>query len=149
MFLASAAVYAGGYRIGAQGQRALAMGHAGVGVVNSAETAFFNPSGLVYLEDKFTVSAGVTGVFSNVKWQNESTGQFAETDSPMGTPFYFHASYKINEWLAAGLTVTSPYGSTVEWEKAPGSFPCRGFASIQGLSKNSVATCPNRLSNSR
>lgn len=117
MFLASAAVYAGGYRIGAQGQRALAMGHAGVGVVNSAETAFFNPSGLVYLEDKFTVSAGVTGVFSNVKWQNESTGQFAETDSPMGTPFYFHASYKINEWLAAGLTVTSPYGSTVEWEK--------------------------------
>lgn len=122
LMLASATVYAGGYRVGAQGQRALAMGHAGVGVVNSAEIAFFNPSGMVYLEDKFTVSAGVTGVFSNVKWQNTSTGQFAETQQGMGTPFYFHAAYKVNEWLSLGLSVSTPYGSTVEWERDwPGS----------------------------
>lgn len=122
LMLASATAYAGGYRVAAQGQRALAMGHAGVGVVNSAETAFFNPSGLVYLEDKLTVSAGVTGVFSNVKWQNRSTGQFAETQQDPGTPFYFHAAYKVNEWLSLGLSVSTPYGSTVEWERNwPGS----------------------------
>jgi long-chain fatty acid transport protein len=117
LVLALATAYAGGYRVGAQGQRALAMGHAGVGVVNSAEIAFFNPSGMVYLEDKFTVSAGVTGVFSNVKWQNTSTGQFAETQQGMGTPFYFHATYKVNEWMSVGLSVSTPYGSTVEWER--------------------------------
>lgn len=122
LMLASASAYAGGYRVAAQGQRALAMGHAGVGVVNSAETAFFNPSGLVYLEDKFTVSAGITGVFSNVKWQNTSTGQFAETRQDPGTPFYFHAAYKVNEWISLGLSVSTPFGSSVEWERDwPGS----------------------------
>ncbi|SDG78299.1 OmpP1/FadL family transporter [Psychroflexus sediminis] len=122
LMLATTLAYAGGYRVGAQGQRALAMGHAGVGVVNSAETAFFNPSGLVYLEERLTISAGITGVFSDVKWQNTSTGQFAETQQDPGTPFYFHAAYKVNEWLSLGLSVSTPYGSSVEWEKNwPGS----------------------------
>ena len=115
--LAAATTYAGGYRVSVQGQRALAMGHTGVAVVNSAELAFFNPSGLVYLENKLTVSAGVSGVFSDVIWQNESTGQYAETDNPMGTPFYLGASYKVKDWLSIGLSVTSPFGSTVKWEK--------------------------------
>lgn len=114
--LASAVTYAGGYRVGVQGQRALAMGHTGVAVVNSAELGFFNPSGLVYLENQLTISAGVSAVFAEVAWQNETTGAVARTDNPVGTPFYFNASYKINDWVAVGLSVTTPYGSTVEWE---------------------------------
>ena len=114
MFFAVAS-YAGGYRVSTQGQRALAMGHSGVAVVNSAELAFFNPAGLVYLEDKLNISAGVTGVISNVRWQNEMTGGFAETESSMGTPFYLYASYSISEKLALGLSVYTPYGSSVEW----------------------------------
>lgn len=117
VFLAYLSSYAGGYRVGAQGQRALAMGHSGVAVINSAEMGFYNPAGLIKLEKKFNVSAGVTGVFSNVRWQNADTGQFAQTDSPIGTPFYFYASYKVNDWLAAGLSVYTPYGSSVEWEQ--------------------------------
>lgn len=107
--------YAGGYRVSTQGQRALAMGHSGVAVVNSAELAFFNPAGLVYLENKINISAGMTGVISNVKWQNEMTGGFAETESSLGTPFYLYASYSVSEKLALGLSVYTPYGSSVEW----------------------------------
>jgi long-chain fatty acid transport protein len=114
--LAGTITYAGGYRVGVQGQRALAMGHTGVAVVNSAELGFFNPAGLVYLENQLTISAGVSAVFSEVAWQNESTGATARTDNPAGTPFYFNASYKLNENLALGLSVYTPYGSTVEWE---------------------------------
>lgn len=117
LFLAFASAYAGGYRVGAQGQRALAMGHSGVAVVSNAELAFFNPAGLVHLENNLNVSAGVTGVFSSVNYQNVNTGQTAQTDSPIGTPFYLYASYKINEWLAAGISVYTPYGSRVEWER--------------------------------
>lgn len=109
-------IYAGGYRVAVQGQRALAMGHTGVAVVNSAELGFFNPAGLVYLEDKLTISAGVSAVFSEVAWQNEFTGDSARTDNPAGTPFYFYASYKLNEKLSLGLSIYTPYGSTVEWE---------------------------------
>ena len=72
--LAVASVYAGGYRVSLQGQRSLAMGHTGVAVVNSAEIAFFNPAGLVHLENNLSVSAGGFGVFSDVKYQNLDTG---------------------------------------------------------------------------
>ncbi|HET8753449.1 MAG TPA: outer membrane protein transport protein, partial [Salinimicrobium sp.] len=115
--LSTAVTYAGGYRVSTQGQRALAMGHTGVAVVNSAELAFFNPSGLVYLENQLTISAGVHAVFSDVAWQNEETGQFGSTDNPMGTPFYLNVAYKVKDWLSVGLSVTTPYGSTVEWEE--------------------------------
>ena len=114
--MSGAVTYAGGYRVGVQGQRALAMGHTGVAVVNSAELGFFNPSGLVYLENRLTISAGVSAVFSDVAWQNAETGETARTDNPAGTPFYFNASYKLKDWLAVGLSVYTPYGSTVKWE---------------------------------
>ena len=117
VLIVSASVYAGGYRVGLQGQRSLAMGHSGVAVVSNAELAFFNPAGLVYLEDKLNISAGVSAVFSDVAWQNEQLAQFSQTDSPVGTPFYLYGSYKVNDWLALGLNVSTPYGSRVEWEK--------------------------------
>ncbi len=114
--LAAAVTYAGGYRVALQGQKSLAMGHTGVAVVNSSELVFFNPAGLVYLENKLNISAGVSGVFSNVAYQNESTGASAITDSPTGTPLYFYASYKATDWLALGVGVYTPYGSTVAYE---------------------------------
>jgi len=116
-FISVFQVYAGGYRISLQGNQALAMGHTGVAVINSAESAFFNPSGLVYLENKLNVSAGGFGIFSNTKWQNTDTGQFSETESQVSIPFYMYASYKINEWATAGVAAYTPYGSSVKWEK--------------------------------
>jgi len=114
--LATAVTYAGGYRVSLQGQRALAMGHTGVAVVNNAELGFFNPAGLVYLENRLNVSAGGFGVFADIAYQNEQTGDVARVNSSVGTPFYLYASYKVTDWLTAGLSVYTPYGSGVEWE---------------------------------
>ena len=113
--LASAVTYAGGYRVSLQGQRSLAMGHTGVALVNNAELAFFNPAGLVYLENKINIAVGASAVFSNVIWQNEELGQMAETNSAVGTPFYAYFSYSVNDWLTLGLSAYTPYGSAVEW----------------------------------
>ena len=113
--LAASSIYAGGYRVALQGQKALAMGHTGVAVVNSAELAFFNPSGLVFLENKLNISAGVTAISSNVKYQNINTGATAETDNPLSTPINLYASYAINDWLSAAIAVYTPYGSSVEY----------------------------------
>ena len=115
MFLAAASVYAGGYRVSLQGQRSLAMGHTGVAVVNNAELAFFNPAGLVFLENKINAAAGVSAVFSDVVWQNEQYGEFARTDSPVGTPFYAYFSYKLSDRFTLGFAAYTPYGSSVEW----------------------------------
>ncbi|TBW30194.1 OmpP1/FadL family transporter [Gramella sp. KN1008] len=115
--LATAITYAGGYRVSLQGQRSLAMGHTGVAVVNNAELAFFNPAGLVFLEDRINAAVGVSAVFSDVVWQNEEYGQMARTDSPVGTPFYAYFSYKLSEKFSVGLAAYTPYGSSVAWEK--------------------------------
>ncbi|HET8885412.1 MAG TPA: outer membrane protein transport protein [Salinimicrobium sp.] len=115
VLLATAVTYAGGYRVSLQGQRSLAMGHTGVAVVNNAEIAFFNPAGIVYLENKLNAAVGVSGVFSDVAWQNEEFGQYAQTESPMGTPFYAYVTYSVTDWMSVGLAAYTPYGSAVEW----------------------------------
>ncbi|MDH7445327.1 OmpP1/FadL family transporter [Aquimarina sp. 2201CG14-23] len=113
--LVTLVTYAGGYRVSVQGQRAMAMGHTGVAVVNSAELVFFNPAGLVYLENKLNVSVGASGIFTDVIYQNSELGISSETDSSVGTPLNIYGSYKVNDWLALGLGVYTPYGSEVTW----------------------------------
>lgn len=115
LLLISGFSYAGGYRVSLQGNKALAMGHTGVAIVQSSESVFFNPAGLVYLEDTFNVSAGISGVFTNVAYQNTATGISERSDSPMGTPFYVYASYKANDWVSFGLGIYTPYGSEVRY----------------------------------
>lgn len=116
MALTASSAFAGGYRVSLQGQKQLAMGHTGVAVVNSAEVMFFNPAGMVYLEDRFNVSGGVNGLFAKTKFQNSTYNWTNSTDN-FGTPFSVYASYKATDWLAVGLAVYSPYGSAVEWDK--------------------------------
>ncbi len=116
LFLATAVTYAGGYRVSLQGNKSLAMGHTGVAVINSSELVFFNPAGLVYLENKLSVSVGAHGVLANVNYQNSATGENAMTDSGVGTPFYAYVSYQANDWLAFGLGIYTPYGSGVTYE---------------------------------
>src|SRR5690606_8057392 len=116
MALAGSSMFAGGYRVAIQGQKQLAMGHTGVAVVNSAEVAFFNPAGMAYLDKKFNVSIGASGLFANTKFQNSQYNWEASTEN-FGTPFSVYATYKLNDWLTAGLAVYSPYGSAVDCDK--------------------------------
>lgn len=114
--LASASMFAGGYRVSIQGQKQLAMGHTGVAVVNSAEVAFFNPAGMSFLDKKFNLSVGGSALFAKTRFQNSQYNQTASTDN-MGTPFNLYATYKIADWVSAGLAIYTPYGSSVEWEQ--------------------------------
>ncbi|MFD2891853.1 OmpP1/FadL family transporter [Flavobacterium chuncheonense] len=114
--LAGTTAFAGGYRVSIQGQKQLAMGHTGVAVVNSAEVAFFNPAGMAYLDKKFNISVGANGLFAKSKFQNSEFNWTNSTDN-FGTPFSVYATYKLTDWLTAGLAVYSPYGSAVEWDQ--------------------------------
>jgi long-chain fatty acid transport protein len=114
--LASASMFAGGYRVSIQGQKQLAMGHTGVAVVNSAEVAFFNPAGMSFLDKKFNLSVGGNALFAKTKYQSTQFNQTASTDN-IGTPFSLYATYKINDWVSAGLAVYTPYGSSVAWDQ--------------------------------
>lgn len=116
LLLISTMAYAGGYRVSTQSNRQLAMGHTGVAVVNSADILFFNPAGIVHLENKLNFSGGGFGVISSVSYQNSEFGTSSQTESPTGTPVYAYGTYKINEKLAVGLGIYTPFGSNVTWE---------------------------------
>ena len=114
--LAGSTAFAGGYRVSIQGQKQLAMGHTGVAVVNSAEVTFFNPAGMAYLDNKFNVSFGGNALFAETRFQNSQYNWTAST-SNLGTPFSVYATYRITDWLTAGLAIYTPYGSSVEWDQ--------------------------------
>lgn len=114
MLLITSSIFAGGYRVSVQGQKQLAMGHTGVAIVNSAEVAFFNPAGMSFLDKKFNLSIGGSALFAKTRFQNSTYNWQAATDN-MGTPFNLYATYKIADWVSAGLAVYTPYGSSVDW----------------------------------
>ena len=61
------------------------------------------------------MSAGVSGVFTNAKYRN---GDYShKADNEVSTPMYFYAGFKIYDNLAAGISVTTPYGSGLNWGK--------------------------------
>lgn len=116
-FLVGSTLYAGGYRVSIQGQKQLAMGHTGVAVISSAESVFFNPASISFLDGKMNFSLGVSGIIGETRFENKQYGIAENTDNPLGTPFNFYATYKANDWLAFGLGVYTPYGSSVKWDK--------------------------------
>lgn len=107
--------FAGGYRVSFQGVRQASMGLTSATQVHDASVAFYNPAGLAFIESKVSIAAGGFGIVNKVKWQNPSTLESAETDSPLGTPFYFAASYRPVEDITLGVSLTTPFGSTVTW----------------------------------
>nr|CAG38651.1 putative outer membrane protein [Ornithobacterium rhinotracheale] len=108
-------LWAGGYRVSLQGVRQAAMGAQGVALSHDASVAFFNPAALAFVDDKLSIAVGGFGIGITAKYQNRETLYKAETDNPLGTPLYLATSYKPTEKLALGVSVTTPFGSTVDW----------------------------------
>lgn len=107
--------FAGGYRVSLQGVRQASMALIGSMNTNDASVAFYNPAGLAFVDSKFSVAAGGFGITNNVAWQNRSTLESAEADNPIGTPIYFAASYRPFKDITVGVSLTTPFGSTMKW----------------------------------
>jgi long-chain fatty acid transport protein len=107
--------YAGGYRVALQGQKALAMGHTGVAMSESAESVFFNPGAITQLSANTDIVGGLAVLGSEAKYEEEDTLSKAETDNPLGTPFNGYVAQKWNDDVSWGLGIYTPYGNKVEW----------------------------------
>ncbi|SZD71689.1 47 kDa outer membrane protein precursor [Candidatus Ornithobacterium hominis] len=114
LFLAVDA-FAGGFRVSLQGVRQSALGAQGAALTGDASVMFYNPAALAFVGSQWSVAAGVFGVRLTSKYQNRTTLETAETDNPLGTPLYAALSYKPVDKLALGVSVTTPFGSTVDW----------------------------------
>lgn len=128
-------VLAEGYQVNVLSTKQTGMGHVGTGMKLGAESMHFNPAGLVYLRKHVDMSLGVAGVFSNAKY--EQGNYSAKTDNPVGTPVYGYVGYRIYDNLAAGISLTTPYGNSLKWPKA-----WKGAHLIQDISLKSYVLQP-------
>ena len=110
-------VFAGGFRVSLQGVKQLAMAHTSAHAEDASVT-FFNPAGMSFIPAKLSVVAGGFGAKSSVTYQNLTNNYSHETDNPIGTPLYAAVAYKVTDAISVGMSVTTPYGSTVDWGKS-------------------------------
>jgi len=108
-------VKAEGYAVNVQGNKQTGMGHVGTALNFDASSMQWNPGALATLDQKYSFSVG--GFATIIK--TEFTGSLGkeETDNPTGTPFYLYGSMKVNNKLAIGLGVYTPFGNKVDWGK--------------------------------
>lgn len=104
-----------GYQVNLQSAKQAGMGHVGVAMPLGAESMHFNPAGLTTMKGSIDLSVGASGVFTNIEYQNGDIK--AKTDNGVSTPMYAYAGFRIYDNLAAGISVTTPYGSGLNWGK--------------------------------
>lgn len=133
--LLSLAAMAEGYQVNLQSTKQSGMAHTGAALKLGAESMHFNPAGLGFMDKALDLSAGVSGVISTVTWENG--GKMASTSNPISTPMYLYAGFKIVGGLNAGISVTNPYGSTMDWGKN-----WAGAALVQDIALKSFSIQP-------
>lgn len=108
-------VWAEGYQVNVLSAKQTGMGHVGTGMKLGAESMHFNPAGLVFLNNHVDLSVGVSAVSAKAKYTNGAYS--AKTDNPISTPMYAYAGFRIYDNFAAGISLTTPYGSSLKWPK--------------------------------
>lgn len=118
--LAALSAAAEGYQVNSFSARQTGMGHTGVALKLGAESQLFNPAAMAFTDKTLDVSAGMSAIKASAYCKHE--GKQWETSNKISTPFNFAASFHVYEELYAGITLYTPYGSSINWGKAwPGA----------------------------
>lgn len=119
--LASGA-FAEGYQVNNMSAKQTGMGHVGAAMRLNSESIFFNPAATAFQTSKFDISAGFTGILSNVSYRSLPTvangyesGPAEKSDNKLSTPLHVYFNYKPIDRLAVGLGFYTPYGSSMNW----------------------------------
>lgn len=102
-----------GYQVNTLSTRQLGMGHAGIGMKLGAESQFFNPAGMAFMTDNVDLSASINAIMPTCK--AIVGGESYKTDNDPSTPFSVFGSFSILDNLKAGISVYTPYGSSINW----------------------------------
>ncbi len=117
-------------------QSVVGSGTAGAGGAASAydaSTIFYNPAGMSFLQDKLTVTTGLSYIIPNIGFTNQ--GSLTAPGSPIqqqtlgpgvtksyNAPFFnstvpqLYIAYKINDKLSVGLGVNAPFGLETNYD---------------------------------
>ena len=110
--LAASASQAAGIAIDTQGGRATGMGSTGVASARDGSSIYYNPAGILGV-NKLDVELGASLIFVDLGFQ--PTGGTRQNQTPFSPPPHGYFVYKLNEQLAAGVGVFTPFGANSRW----------------------------------
>lgn len=112
----SVMTFAGGYQVRLQGQKQTGIGLIGTPFAFGASSIFYNPGSLSFMDQKYSFSAGVSGVMATATFRAANSDYKASTNNPTGTPLYFYGAGKVTDDLTVGFGIYTPYGNTLKWD---------------------------------
>lgn len=116
---ASSLAVAGGYKIPEQSINSTALGAAYVAHTMGADTAYYNPANMVFMEDKRYVEGGVTLAHlpsNEYTLADPYSGESEVEDLPI--PYLHYVSKPMGDFRW-GVSLTVPGGLTKRWEAQP------------------------------
>lgn len=120
LLLTSVSVFAEGYQVNTFSPKQEGMGHVGVAMKLGAESNIFNPAAVSFSGKTLEISAGVSAISALASC--DYNGKKYETDNGVSTPFNISAAFRIYDNLYAGISLYTPYGSSINWgENWPGA----------------------------
>lgn len=102
-----------GYQINSLSAKQIGMGHTGIALKLGAESMFFNPAGMAYMDKTLDLAGSVTGIMPTCTATID--GKDYETDNGVSTPIGIHAAFSIYDNLKGGISFYTPYGSSINW----------------------------------
>jgi len=113
--VASTAVMAGGYKIPEQSLNSMALGAAYVAHTTGADTAYYNPANMAFMEDKQYVEGGITlaHLFSNTYDLGQFSGESEIENIAIPNMHYVANAMGDFRW---GVSLVAPGGLTKRWE---------------------------------
>lgn len=115
---------AGGFQLNEHGARAMAMGFAvASGDACDVSTIFYNPAGMSFLRDGFSLMIGVTPLLPQATFTGPTNSNNSATTSMDLWAFplpHLYAAYKLQVSgisLAAGVGVFVPFGAGTSWKE--------------------------------
>lgn len=102
-----------GYQVNTLSAKQLGMAHTGTAMHLGAESMYFNPAGMAFMDKTLDMSVSVTGIFADAKAVHD--GIAYKTDNNASTPIMAAAGFRIFDSLKAGVAFYTPYGSSINW----------------------------------
>ena len=102
-----------GYQINSLSAKQIGMGHTGIALKLGAESMFFNPAGMAYMDKTLDLSGAVTGIMPTCTATVD--GVDYKTDNGIATPINVNGAFSIYNNLKGGISFYTPYGSSINW----------------------------------
>ena len=114
--LFSAAVNAGGYKIPEQSLNGMALGAAYVAHTEGADTAYYNPAGMAFMEDNHYVDGGLTlAHLPSIEYSLQPPLSGKSKTENIAIPYGHYVGKAIGDFRW-GVSLVAPAGLTKRWE---------------------------------